>query len=333
MKKTKIVCFVFFISLCSFTSAEVLGIKSHENFTDTTVKKNINWDELNPRAIGFVMDYLAVHEARLEKMKTWGSPYFLLIENILQKYRLPISLKYLAVIESNLKSNALSVAGAVGPWQLMPGTARELGLVVNSQHDERTDLNKSTHAAAKFLMQLHKELGDWLLVIAAYNGGPARLKNIIRKTKSNDFWNIQNHLPAESRNHVKKFIATHYIFEKDGSETTGKKTMTQPAIVLTEQELNITDTITISGKYSALVLTKTLGIDYAQFMRWNNQFDSQVLTSKYLMRLPKDKLVEFKIKRNQILQESVMLLMHQNIDYNNTFPAPTKTSSSKNQEQ
>ena len=333
MKKAKIVYFVFLISLCSVSSARALEIETHKKFIDTTVKKNINWDELNPRAIGFVMDYLAVHETRLEKMKTWGAPYFLLIENILQKYRLPISLKYLAVIESNLKSNALSVAGAVGPWQLMPGTARELGLVVNSQHDERTDLNKSTHAAAKFLMQLHKELGDWLLVIAAYNGGPARLQNIIRKTKSNDFWSIQNHLPAESRNHVKKFIATHYIFEKDGSETTGKKIIIQPAIILTEQELNITDTIAISGKYSALVLTKTLGIDYIQFMRWNNQFDSQVLTGKYLMRLPKDKLMEFNIKRNQILQESVMMLMHQNIDYNNTFPAPTKTSSSKNQEQ
>ena len=279
------------------------------------------------------MDYLAIHESRLEKMKTWGSPYFLLIENILQKYRLPLSLKYLAVIESNLKSNALSVAGAVGPWQLMPGTARELGLIVNSQQDDRTDLNKSTHAAAKFLIQLHKELGDWLLVIAAYNGGPARLQNIIRKTNSNDFWNIQNHLPAESRNHVKKFIATHYIFEKDGSETTGKKVVEKPQTVLTELEMNITDTIGISGKYSALVLSKTLGIDYAQFTRWNNEFDNQVSYGRYLMRLPKDKLMEFNLKRNQILQESVMLLMHQSIDYNNTFPAPVKTASSKKQGQ
>jgi membrane-bound lytic murein transglycosylase D len=315
--------------LSYFTSAKANELKFQENASDTTGKKNINWDDLNPRAIGFVVDYLAVHEARLEKMKTWGSPYFLLIENILQKYRLPLSLKYLAVIESNLKSNALSVAGAVGPWQLMPGTARDLGLIVNSQQDERTDLNKSTHAAAKFLIQLHKELGDWLLVIAAYNGGPARLQNIIRKTKSTDFWKIQNYLPAESRNHVKKFIATHYIFEKDGSETTGKKVIEQPQIVLTELEMKITDTVGISGKYSSLVLSKTLGIDYAQFIRWNNEFDNQVIYGRYLMRLPKDKLMEFNIKRNQILQESVMLLMHQNIDYNNTFPAPIKIATIK----
>jgi membrane-bound lytic murein transglycosylase D len=329
MKKAKITFLFFFISLFCSSSTWAINLKIQESIADTIGKKNINWDELNPRAIGFVMDYLAVHESRLEKMKTWGSPYFLLIENILQKYRLPLSLKYLAVIESNLKSNALSVAGAVGPWQLMPGTARELGLVVNSQQDDRTDLYKSTHAAAKFLIQLHKELGDWLLVIAAYNGGPARLQNILRKTKSNDFWTIQNHLPAESRNHVKKFIATHYIFEKDGSETTGKKLAEASKIILTEQEMHITDTITISGKYSSLVLSKTLGIDYAQFNRWNDQFDNLVILGSYLMRLPKEKLAEFNTKKNQILQESVMLLMHQNIDYNNTFPSPIKIASSK----
>jgi membrane-bound lytic murein transglycosylase D len=314
------VCIILFLFN---SSAAALGVKSIKNLQDTSLKK-INWDDLNPRAVGFVMDYLSIHQARLEKMKTWGNPYFLLIENILRKYNLPISLKYLAVIESNLNSNALSVAGAVGPWQLMPGTARELGLTVNAQQDERVDLYKSTHAAAKFLMQLHKDLGDWLLVIAAYNGGPARMQNIIRKTNSNNFWTIQNYLPAESRNHVKKFIATHYIFEKDGSETTGKKNTSAGATVLTADELNFTDTLVISGKYSSLVLSKTLGIDYAQFSRWNPAFDNSVIKGSYSMRLPKDKLIEFNVKKNQILLESVMLIMQQNINYNNSFPEPTK---------
>jgi len=94
---------------------------------DTSIQKNIAWDELNPRAIGFVKDYLAVHQERLMKMKEWGAPYFVVIETILKRYHLPPSLKYLAVIESNLQSTALSSAGAVGPWQLMPETAKELG--------------------------------------------------------------------------------------------------------------------------------------------------------------------------------------------------------------
>jgi membrane-bound lytic murein transglycosylase D len=331
MKNFMRLCCFCIITFLFSSSADAFGINNIKNFQDTSQKK-INWDELNPRAVGFVMDYLSVHQARLEKMKIWGNPYFLLIENILKKYNLPVSLKYLAVIESNLNSNALSVAGAVGPWQLMPGTAKELGLTVNAQQDERVDLYKSTHAAAKFLMQLHKELGDWLLVIAAYNGGPARLQNIIRKTKSNNFWVIQNHLPAESRNHVKKFIATHYIFEKDGSETTGKK---NPSAVtmLTADELNITDTLVIAGKYSSLVLSKTLGIDYAQFSRWNPTFDNSVIKGNYSLRLPKDKLIEFNVKKNQILQESVMLIMQQNINYNSNFPEPIKLpETSKNKQ-
>ena len=180
---------------------------------DSTTYHSINWDNLDPRAIGFVKDYLEIHEERLEKMKSWGMPYFMLIENILKRYRLPATLKYLAVIESDLQSNALSSAGAVGPWQLMPGTARDLGLTVTHSRDDRMDLNKSTHAAAKFLSQLYENLGDWLLVIAAYNGGPARVEQITKKRGSHDFWKIQNDLPAESRTHVKKFIATHYIFE------------------------------------------------------------------------------------------------------------------------
>jgi membrane-bound lytic murein transglycosylase D len=328
--------FMRLFSICIITflfnsSANAFGIERIKIFHDTSQKK-INWDELNPRAVGFVMDYLSIHQSRLEKMKIWGNPYFLLIENILRKYNLPVSLKYLAVIESNLNSNALSVAGAVGPWQLMPGTARELGLTVNAHKDERVDLYKSTHAAAKFLKQLHKELGDWLLVIAAYNGGPARMQNIIRKTNSNNFWVIQNHLPAESRNHVKKFIATHYIFEKDGSETTGKKNPSAVSI-FTADELNTTDTVSISGKYSSLVLSKTLGIDYVQFSRWNPGFDNLVIKGIYPLRLPKDKLVEFNVKKNQILQESVMLIMQQNINYNNSFPEPiTLPKSSKNKQ-
>lgn len=116
------------------------------------------------------------------------------------------TLKYLAVIESDLKSNALSSAGAVGPWQLMPGTARDLGLTVAKGRDDRTDLSKSTHAAARFLSILYKQLGDWLLVVAAYNGGPARLDKIIKRNDNKNFWDIQQELPAESRNHVKNSL-------------------------------------------------------------------------------------------------------------------------------
>ncbi len=318
---------------------------SSTNKTDSITYHSINWDNLDPRAIGFVKDYLELHEVRLEKMKSWGQPYFLLIENILKKYRLPGTLKYLAVIESDLQSNALSSAGAVGPWQLMPGTARELGLTVTQSRDDRMDLNKSTHAAAKFLSQLYENLGDWLLVIAAYNGGPARIEQITKKRGSHDFWKIQNDLPAESRTHVKKFIATHYIFEKDGSETTGR-IISSPTLAstLSNEELLSSDTATVYGKYASMIICKNLEIDLGQFQRWNPEFDKLVALAPFSIRLPKEKIKSFLSNRNQILRESVMILIKENSIHDNEFPETSfpqpaevnkiilkKTSSKKNQ--
>ncbi len=291
---------------------------------DTSKLPKIQWGELNPRAVGFVKDYLEVHEARLTNMKVWGQPYFIMIESVLNRYHLPPSLKYLAVIESDLKSTALSSAGAVGPWQFMPGTAKDLGLIVTATRDDRMDLYKSTHAAAKFLSRLYEQLGDWLLVVAAYNGGPARVEKIIASKKSRDFWTIQHQLPAESRNHVKKFIATHYIFERNGSETTGIKKPDQKLPVLTAEELSSTDTISITGRYASQVITKNLAIDLIQFNKWNPDFDRKVSTEPYPMRLPREKINAFIQKRNQVAQESILLIMQQNLSAGDGFPEPVQ---------
>ena len=100
-----------------------------------------------------------------------------MIDAVLVKHGLPKELKYLAVIESQLKSNARSWAGAVGPWQFMPATGRIMGLKVNRRVDERRDIYKSTHAASRYLTSLYSLYGDWLLVIAAYNGGPGKVNS------------------------------------------------------------------------------------------------------------------------------------------------------------
>ncbi len=176
--------------------------------------------QVNPNAESYMQDYLKAHSNHLIQMKGWGQPYFNLIDNILSQYGLPRELKYLAVIESNLSTGATSWKGAGGPWQFMPYTARDYGLVVNGFFDERRDYYKSTHAAARYLLTLYGQLHDWLLVIAAYNGGPGRVFSAIKKSGSRNFWSLQYYLPTESRNHVKKFIATHYVMEGSGGITT-----------------------------------------------------------------------------------------------------------------
>ena len=103
---------------------------------------------LNPKAIRFVQDYIESEGDRLTKMKDWGKPFFDKINNVFTQKNLPVELKYLAVIESDLKASATSPVGAAGPWQFMPQTAKELGLKVNRSVDERRDFTKSTQAAA-----------------------------------------------------------------------------------------------------------------------------------------------------------------------------------------
>lgn len=175
---------------------------------------------LNPKAVTFVSNYLKTENESLVKIKGRSSTHFRIIENVLRKNDLPLELKYLAVIESELKSNAVSRVGAVGPWQLMPSTARLLGLKVNKYSDERTHYYKSSVAVAKYLKDLYAEFGDWLLVIAAYNGGPGTVYKAIKKSGSRNFWYLQSYLPMETRAHVKRFIGAHYFFQQNGSETT-----------------------------------------------------------------------------------------------------------------
>jgi membrane-bound lytic murein transglycosylase D len=176
--------------------------------------------ELNKNAETFVTDYLAKNSRSLEVIKGRSASPFATMDAVFSKYNLPKELKYLAVIESHLKPRIVSSAGAVGTWQLMPVTARYFKLKVTAKYDERTNVYKSTVAAAKYLDYLHDIYGDWLLVVAAYNGGPGTVNKAIKRSGSRNFWKLQNFLPAETRGHVKKFISTHYYFEGAGSVAT-----------------------------------------------------------------------------------------------------------------
>lgn len=181
---------------------------------------------LHRQAAKFMKEFLRKEGEMLSKVKGRSASYFRLIDTIFRKYGLPAELKYLAVVESYLNTRAVSRVGAKGMWQFMPETARDLGLKVSRKNDERTYFYKSTVAAAKYLKDLHKEFGDWLLVLAAYNGGPGTVYKAIRRSGSRNFWALQNFLPAESRAHVKRYIGTHYYFEGEGSLTTMTKSET-----------------------------------------------------------------------------------------------------------
>jgi len=179
---------------------------------------------MNGRVEKYASNYIRNNSEALLIVKERSARCFDMMDSVFTSYDLPKELKYLAVVESELNPNALSHVGAAGPWQLMPATARILGLKVSRKYDERKYFKKSTVAAARYIKDLYGEFGDWLLVLAAYNGGPGPVYKAIRKSGSHNYWKLQAFLPAETRGHVKRFISIHYYFEGKGSVTTLTRT-------------------------------------------------------------------------------------------------------------
>ncbi|MBZ4190852.1 lytic transglycosylase domain-containing protein [Niabella beijingensis] len=284
----------------------------------TATFKGIKTEHLNPKAISFVKDYIDRNARELNELKTWARPYFDMMDDVLSQNGIPKELKYLAVIESHLRANLVSWAGAVGPWQFMPGTARGLGLNVSRGRDERTDYLKSTRAASKYLNYLFNIYNDWLLVVAAYNCGPGRVNSAINKAGSNDFWDLQYYLPAESRNHVKKFIATHYIMEGQGGVTTvsREQALAMMKTVKDESTQQNVKVQTISGRFNSKAIAKYLDMSVTDFNKLNPSLDKVLASnSTYQLKLPEEKVDLFLEKKNEMLNESIQMLI--NPEYRN----------------
>lgn len=134
---------------------------------------------------------------------------FAIIEPILKKHGIPDDFKYLAVIESRLNPWAVSPAGAVGVWQIMKNTGKELGLEINDEIDERYHIEKSTEAAATYLKKAYNKLGSWTLAAAAYNGGPNMISKQMTLQKENNYYNLL--LGEETERYVFRILALKQI--------------------------------------------------------------------------------------------------------------------------
>ena len=219
MKKTLWKSFIAFTVLTLALSSKTYSATDKDS-SDKITSISVYEIQLQSIITGFVTDYLEEHADLLDAIKLKNKACFSTIDKVFAKQEIPIELKYLAVVESKLKNTAISGAGAAGIWQLMPATAKILGLKISGKIDERRYTYKSTVAAAKYLKALYKQFDDWLLVIAAYNSGAGTVYKAIKKSGSRDFWKLQYFLPKETRNHVKRFIATHYHYEEKGSIVT-----------------------------------------------------------------------------------------------------------------
>lgn len=159
----------------------------------------------------FIKRYTVIGVKESEAMLGRTSLYFPIFEHYLRVHKLPEELKYLPMVESTLRPEVRSAAGAAGLWQFVPSSARHFGLKMEGGVDERLDPYRSTEAAVKLLATLYHEFGDWMLVMAAFNCGSGRVKKAIRYANSRDYWTISKYLPVESRRYVPSYIAAAYL--------------------------------------------------------------------------------------------------------------------------
>ena len=278
-----------------FDSSEVVTDSFPRNLPDSVyIQRLRNLDQVinltyNPVVKRYIQMYTEKKRDLVEIMLGLSAYYFPIFEETLDKYDMPLELKYLSIIESALNPVARSRVGANGLWQFMYGTAKKLNLEITSFVDERRDPIKATDAAARYLNMLYDIYDDWYLAIAAYNCGPGNVNRAIRRSggKTN-YWEIYYRLPRETRGYVPAFIAATYAFEYHKAHNLIPR---YPDISLS------VDTVMISDYLHFDQVAASIDIDKEQLRALNPMYRRDVIpakaTKQYPLVLPNDKMLDF----------------------------------------
>ena len=252
--------------------------------------------------------------------------YMPIFEQALESYGLPLELKYLPVIESALNPKAVSRVGATGLWQFMLGTGKNYGLEINSLVDERRDPIKASYAAAHYLSDLYKIFGDWALVIASYNCGPANVDKAIHRAGGvKDYWKIYPYLPHETRGYVPAFIAANYIMNYYCEHNICPMNATLPAH---------TDTIHINRDVHFDQIANVLGIDVKEIETLNPQYRRNIIngsSNPSILRLKSQDILSFIDNQDSIYayRADELLTKRAAVEIDESVASSTKTSSKK----
>ncbi|MDR5591374.1 lytic transglycosylase domain-containing protein [Christiangramia sp. SM2212] len=253
--------------------------------------------EYNPILESVIKSYLKRNKQGMERLMALSRYYFPMFEQELDKYDIPLEIKYLAIVESALNPRAKSRVGATGLWQFMFTTGKMHGLDVSSYVDERMDPERSTEAAAQYLASLYKVFGDWDLVLASYNSGPGNVSKAIRRSGgSTDYWHLRRFLPRETAGYVPAFLATLYLFEYADEH---KFQPSNPDVVYFE-----TDTIHVKQLLSFDQITKVTGVEKEMLQFLNPSYKLDIIPfvedERYSLRLPKPATGKFVSNENAI---------------------------------
>lgn len=239
--------------------------------------------DYNPVVKGYIDMYSMRRREQVSRMLSLGQYYFPMFEKSLDKYKMPLELKYLAVVESALNPLATSRVGAKGLWQFMYETGKLMGLQVNSFVDERSDPYKSTDAACRYMMRLYKTFGDWNLVLAAYNSGPGNVSKAIRRSggKTN-YWELRPFLPKETAGYVPAFIAAVYVMNYAAEHNIYPKVEIPSFFEV--------DTILVKEQISFEQISRWIGVNLEMVAFLNPMYKLQIIPSvpghNYYLTLP-----------------------------------------------
>ncbi|RPE00235.1 LysM peptidoglycan-binding domain-containing protein [Aureibaculum marinum] len=253
--------------------------------------------EYNPSLERLIKHYLKTRKKSLGILMGRAEYYFPMFEEHLDKYNIPLEIKYLAIVESALRPRARSRVGASGLWQFMYYTGKQFNLEVNSYVDERHDPLRATEAACKFLSQLYDTFNDWDLALAAYNSGPGNVSKAIRRSGgSRNYWNIRHNLPRETAGYLPAFYATLYLMEYAKEHNIkAQKFITQRFE---------TDTVIVKQQITFDQINKVLETDNELLEELNPQYKLKIIPyvkgKNYTLRLPVHLIGKFVSNEEQI---------------------------------
>lgn len=210
------------------------------------------------------------------------------IEKALIENDLPVELMSLCIVESALNPRIISHAGAAGLWQLMPETAREMGLKVTPNIDERFDPYKSTQAATKYLKLMYETFHDWGLALAAYNAGPYKIGLVMKQTGGTDYWSIRKQLKPETQHYIPAFLAAAYVMQYYPWHNLKPQ--------LPSLDLQITDAITVKEQLTFQLISQVTEVPVATIQLLNPSYTKDFIPESpegnYLI-LPKRVMATF----------------------------------------
>lgn len=263
-----------------------LEIKERMLKLDERSPMDFSFNETNYK---YIQKYLGRDKKLISRMLGISPYYFPMIEQQLDRFQIPLELKYLTIVESALNPRSRSRSGATGLWQFMYLTGKEYGLEVTSYIDERQDPLKSTIAACEYLKYLYNMFGDWNLALAAYNGGPGYLRRTMEKTGLKDYWDLRPHLRKETQGYVPSFIAVSYVMTYYKEHN----------IEIFDMGIDIREIDTISFKCQIpyYLLSNMFCVSYETLNYLNPSFKKDLLPERDIISLPRDVVMD--IVRNE----------------------------------